>query len=228
MQISMINETSLIIYFSQDPSPPIIEKIISYKAFIQEKFKDIFTDIIASYTSLMVVINPLKINITDFYNQLMELQDSFSQQRFQQTLGKRVDIPVYYGKEVALDAQTVCSHTQLSFEEIIHIHQKQIYHIYAIGFAPGFAYLGKTDSKIHIPRLATPRAKVPALSVGLADWQTAIYPKTSPGGWQVIGRAALKIFDDNLENLTLFNVGDEVRFVSVSQKEFLSLGGQLL
>ncbi len=227
MHISVVNETSLVIYFASEPSAENIAEMLNYKAFVQEKFDDIFTDIVISYTSLMISINPLKINIFDFYEQLTKLKALFLQETNSKTLGKHVEIPVYYGKEVALDAQTVCEYTQLSFEEVVDIHQQQTYHIYAIGFAPAFAYLGQTASQIHVPRLASPRLKVPALSVGLADWQTAIYPKTSPGGWQIIGRAAFKIFDAKEKNLTFLDVGDEVKFTAVSQKEFLSLGGQL-
>ena len=102
------------------------------------------------------------------------------------------------------------------------------YRVYAIGFAPGFAYLGNTDKRIEIPRKQTPRLRVPAGSLAIADRQTAIYPKQSPGGWQIIGRTPISLIDFQRENLTVFEMGAQVSFTPIDKATFLDTGGVLL
>ncbi|MGF1806915.1 5-oxoprolinase subunit PxpB, partial [Aliivibrio sifiae] len=138
-----------------------------------------------------------------------------------------IELPVYYGKEVSLDAEEISRHTGLSFDEIVSIHSSQEYRVYAIGFAPGFAYLGNTDPRIHIPRKSTPRLSVPAGSLAIAEQQTAIYPKSSPGGWQVIGRTPINLIDFNRENLTVFEMGAKVIFKPISREEYIAMGGEI-
>ncbi|HBC33414.1 MAG TPA: allophanate hydrolase subunit 1, partial [Marinobacter adhaerens] len=138
-----------------------------------------------------------------------------------------VELPVYYDREVGLDLEDVCEHAGLSRDEVVRIHSEQLYQVYAIGFAPGFAYLGSTDERIAIPRKSTPRLKVPTGSVGIAGTQTAIYPSCTPGGWQIIGRTPQKMVDWDSDSLALVQVGDQVRFRAISRDEFLELGGNL-
>ena len=96
-----------------------------------------------------------------------------------------------------------------------------------LDFLPGFAYLGKIDEKIAMPRVITPRKLVPKGSVAIADFQTAVYPKDSPGGWNIIGKTTFEFFDKNLKNLSPLSVGDKIKFNPISKKEFLALGGVL-
>ena len=105
-------------------------------------------------------------------------------------------------------------------EEIIQLHTATIYHVYMIGFLPGFAYMGKVNQKIASPRRSQPRTSVAAGSVGIAGEQTGIYPLTSPGGWNIIGRTPIKIFDAGKEDAALFQPGDEVSFYSITEDEF--------
>ncbi|MBD3831176.1 MAG: carboxyltransferase domain-containing protein, partial [Arcobacter sp.] len=140
---------------------------------------------------------------------------------------KIVEIDVYYGTEVGFDLEYLSSKTTLSIEEIIKIHSNKLYDVYAIGFLPGFAYLAKVDEKIAFPRLSTPRKIVPKGSVAIADFQTAIYPQQSPGGWNIIGKTTFELFDKKLENLSPLNVGDKVKFNPISKEEFLVQGGVL-
>jgi len=102
------------------------------------------------------------------------------------------------------------------------------YRVYAIGFAPGFAYLGEVDARIAAPRLATPRKKVPKGAVAIADRQTAVYPAVSPGGWNLIGLCPVDMFNPNAKPTMPVQVGDKVQFKSIEREEFLSLGGQLI
>jgi KipI family sensor histidine kinase inhibitor len=115
----------------------------------------------------------------------------------------------------------------LSIEEVVSIHQQSEYRVYAIGFAPGFAYLGELDSRIAAPRLATPRQKVPRGAVAIADRQTAVYPAESPGGWNLIGLCPEPMFDPGVEPSMPVQVGDRVRFKAISRESYLDMGGLL-
>jgi len=140
---------------------------------------------------------------------------------------EEVVLPVYYGPEVALDLEYIARECQLSTEEVIRLHSEQIYRVYAIGFSPGFAYLGNTPDQLRVARKATPRLKVPAGSLGIADNQTAIYPAQTPGGWQIIGRTPLEMIDWDSQTLTRVKVGDRVRFEPVDRDTFIAMGGRL-
>lgn len=130
---------------------------------------------------------------------------------------KLIEIPVIYDGE---DLEFVATHSQLSIEDVIYIHTQATYRVFMMGFLPGFAYLGGMDERIATPRKSTPRTKVPAGSVGIAGKQTGIYPLESPGGWQLIGRTALSLFDMDSPNPTLLKAGDLVRFYDANRKDF--------
>ncbi len=112
-------------------------------------------------------------------------------------------------------------------EEVIKIHTSKDYLIYMLGFLPGFSYLGGLDERIHTPRLANPRIRIPAGSVGIGGSQTGIYPLDSPGGWQLLGLTPVKTYDPERENPILFEAGDYIRFVPVSEEEYLKIKEQV-
>lgn len=227
MQISPLNENSVMVIFADKANARLTQHITQFNAEIQLHFGEYITGIIPSYTTLMVGVNHLKIELADFIRQLEQLAKNFKPDDTVVSQGKLIEIPVYYGKDVALDADEICTHTGLSFDEIIQIHSSQSYAVYAIGFSIGFAFLGKTDAKITMARKQTPRLEIPAKSVALADNQTAIYPKVSPGGWQIIGRTPIELIDFNRSELSIFNVGDQVKFQPISQQKFIAMGGEL-
>ena len=119
------------------------------------------------------------------------------------------------------------NHGHLSINGVIKRHNETVYRAYAIGFTPGFAFLGNTPDELHVPRKTTPRLKVPVGSVAIAENQTAVYPSVTPGGWQIIGRTPVNLIDWGSENLALIAMGDAVRFEAISRDEFLVQGGQL-
>lgn len=123
-----------------------------------------------------------------------------------------VKIPVNFAPGCALDLEFVAERNNLTRREIIEIFTAQNYRVFMLGFLPGFAYLGEIDRRISTPRKPSPRLKVPKGSIGIAGRQTGIYPLESPGGWQIIGRTDLEIFDVKKENPTLLQVGDLVKF----------------
>ena len=142
------------------------------------------------------------------------VEDILARENFTKTkLGPLLEIPVHYGGENGPDMERICKTAKLSIDEVITQHSEQTYRICMMGFIPGFTFLSPAPKALHHPRLATPRAKVPAGSIGIANWQTGIYGLESPGGWQIIGRTPLSIFDAKRETPFLLNAGDRVRFI---------------
>ena len=133
---------------------------------------------------------------------------------------KVYEIPVCYGGEYGPDIQNIADHAGLSVEEVIDIHTSRDYLIYMLGFLPGFTYLGGLDERIHTPRLANPRIKIAAGSVGIGGSQTGIYPMDSPGGWQLMGLTPVKTYDPEREIPILVEAGDYIRFVRIDEDEF--------
>ena len=128
-----------------------------------------------------------------------------------------VEVPVVYGGEFGPDLDFVSLHTRLPVEEVIRLHSGGEYPVYMIGFTPGFPYLGGMDGRLASPRLETPRTRIPMGSVGIAGEQTGIYPQESPGGWRIIGRTPLRLFDLQREPPCLLSPGDVVRFVPIER-----------
>jgi KipI family sensor histidine kinase inhibitor len=229
--VSIAGENALIIYFSDKPSAIISAEIQQVEYLIRQSMPTVIIDLVPSYASLLVLFD---LSLTDHH---------FVRQTLRQCLAKRhnnlkinssnsnldrlIELPAYYGQEVGIDLAVVAKHAQLSVEEVITLHQSTEYRVYAIGFAPGFAYLGDVDSRIATPRLATPRAKVPRGAIAIADQQTAVYPAQSPGGWNIIGLCPTRMFDANQEPTMPVQVGDRVKFTEINQQEFLALGGEL-
>jgi inhibitor of KinA len=135
--------------------------------------------------------------------------------------GHSFRIPVCYGGEYGPDLEWVARQKELSAEEVIRIHHSGSYRIYMVGFLPGFPYLGKTDSRLEVPRKDRP---VPVMggAVGIAGIQTGIYPLSSPGGWQIIGRTPVRLFDWQADPPIRFQCGDEIEFYPISREEFVS------
>ncbi len=136
------------------------------------------------------------------------------------TPGRLLEIPVCYHPTLGPDLQALALKKGLSPVELVRIHTGSEYRVYMLGFLPGFPYMGAVDARIEAPRLASPRQSVPAGSVGIAGRQTGIYPLNSPGGWNLIGRTPLRIFDPQKPDPALFRLGDRVRFVAISLSEF--------
>jgi len=138
-------------------------------------------------------------------------------------VGRDVEIPVCYEPEFALDMKDLSETLQLPWQEVVERHLKAEYQVLMIGFAPGHAYMGGLDPKLSVPRRATPRALVPAGSVAIANDQTVVYPYAISGGWSVIGRTPLRVFDAARELPSLFGNGDRVRFRAIGKAEFLRI-----
>lgn len=133
-----------------------------------------------------------------------------------------ITIPVCYGGDYGPDLEELAAFHGFTASQVVDLHSGAAYHVYMIGFAPGFPYLGGLDARLHTPRLSEPRQKVPAGSVGIADQQTGVYPIDSPGGWRLIGRTPLSLFDPTRSNPFLISPGSTVRFLPITRDAFES------
>ena len=222
MQIKQVSHDTLMIYFNNVISKDNQNRVKNaYKSILH---LENLIDIIPSYSSILVNYDFFKYDFEDLKKILIEKIDLKYDEL---TLAEVLNIDVYYGLEVGYDLSTISKEKKLSIDEIIKLHSNKMYDVYAIGFLPGFAYLGEVEEKISFPRLTTPRRVVPKGSVAIANTQTAIYPQNSPGGWNIIGKTVFECFDKNLKNLSPFKVGQKVKFNPITKEEFLFQGGVL-
>ncbi|MFN2603277.1 MAG: 5-oxoprolinase subunit PxpB [Gemmatimonadaceae bacterium] len=169
------------------------------------------TEIVAAYATLGVFYDPLRVNFDQLRDQLRPIveQSRDSQTTASNSPARMIRIPVWYNGE---DLAEVAERTEHTVDEVIELHSAREYHVYVIGFVPGFAYLGEIDPSLILPRRSTPRKRVPAGSVGIAEAQTGVYPFETPGGWNLIGRTDTKMFDAERAEPALLKVGDRVVF----------------
>ena len=175
-------------------------------------------NIIPSFNKIVIIFENSEIRDQNKEKITLEISDIKSQ--YQKSANKTWKIPACYDESFALDLKLIQQLHQITKEEIINLHTSESYYTYYIGFMPGFPYLGDIPSQLITPRLATPRIKIPARSIGIAKNHTCIYPKISPGGWNIIGQIPFDIFDLQNPNPSLFLPGDKVSFFSVNHKEF--------
>ena len=175
-------------------------------------------DLAPTYCSILVYYDPLRIAVGDLQRRLTILSESPTQEASE--VARVVEIPSLYGGEHGPDLDFVASHNNLSQQEVIGIHTGSDYLVYMLGFNPGFPYLGGMSERIATPRLSTPRVKIPAGSVGIAESQTGVYPLDSPGGWRLIGRTPVPIFDPNRDPPAIAQAGDFVRFVAIDEGRY--------
>lgn len=178
--------------------------------------------VIPTYRSLLILFDPLMISRLELQNAIDSLmtEATLSEDETKEIIARVVMIPTLYGGEAGPDLEFVARHNQLTPDEVIEIHTAIAYKIYMIGFTPGFPYLGGMSERIAAPRLTTPRSRIPAGSVGIAGTQTGLYPQASPGGWQLIGRTPLQVFDPAKPEPFLYKAGDYLRFEPISVAEY--------
>ncbi len=230
MKIQIAGENALILYFADTVSDDVSQKIQDMAKGLSRHVGNVLIDMVPSYASLMVIFNPLLTDHLKVRLLIREVIREAAQGASQQNTdakGSVITLPAYYGLDAAPDLENLAENAGLSCQEVIDIHTAMQYRVYAIGFAPGFAYLGEVDARIAAPRLATPRKKVPKGAVAIADRQTAVYPAVSPGGWNLIGLCPVDMFNPNANPTMPVQVGDKVQFKSIEREEFLSLGGTL-
>ncbi|MGI6604883.1 MAG: 5-oxoprolinase subunit PxpB [Firmicutes bacterium] len=218
-------ERALVVEFGDEIDPEINGQVRALTAALTAQPLAGVVDVVPSYRSLLVEFDPLTLNPEELERQIQELLTSLSELNL--PAPQVTVVPVCYGREYGPDLPFVADHTGLNPEEIISIHSGTDYLIYVIGFTPGYCYLGGMDERLTTPRLKIPRTKVPAGSVGIGNKQTGIYSITSPGGWQIIGRTPLKLYDPYGVSPFLLTAGNYVRFRPVDKEEYDEIAAQV-
>jgi len=190
----------------------------------EAEFGAMLVDLVPSYTTLLVVFDPLRLSPASARQRLAALLADLEPETVAAG-GEVRELPTWYDPSVGPDLERVARHAGMSVEAVIDCHAGQEYRVFALGFAPGFAFMGLLDERLEVPRLDTPRQKVPVNSVAIAGRQTAAYPAVTPGGWNLLGRTAARLFDRDREGFSLLKVGDRVRFVPVDRATFERQGG---
>ncbi|OPJ57641.1 5-oxoprolinase subunit PxpB [Clostridium oryzae] len=223
--IMQISETIALVEFGKKIDKAINRKVRIFCAYLDENpFKGL-VEYVPYFSGVSINYDPMMINSDKPFRAVkFILEEILSKLEFSSDYEEHVvEIPVCYGGELGPDIEFVAEVNKLSVDEVIKIHSKGDYLVYMIGFAPGFPYLGGLSEKIFTPRRKTPRTAIPQGSVGIAGSQTGIYPIETPGGWQIIGRTPLRLFDLYREDKTLLKCGDIARFNPISYDEYLKL-----
>jgi KipI family sensor histidine kinase inhibitor len=214
----LMGDRGLLLEFGDEISSAVNEKVRRMALAIQAEAIEGIIETVPTYRSLLILYNPLIFSIVELKKRLIRLEEGLRQISFPDP--KLTKIPVVYGGPMGPDLEGVAQYHQISPEEVIRLHCSKPYFIYMIGFMPGFPYMGELPDGLATPRLKTPRLSVPAGSVAIAQRQTGIYSMESPGGWQILGRTPVKLFDPEEDSPALLKMGDIVQFYSISEKEF--------
>ncbi len=174
-------------------------------------------DTIPTYRSILVLYDVAQVSFGELMDRLSEVEGSSHE--LPEENANVVHLPVLYGGDYGPDLEYVAQNAEMEVDEVIELHSGTEYPVYMMGFTPGFPYLGGMSERIATPRLDTPRGVIPSGSVGIAEAQTGVYPIESPGGWRLIGRTPLRLFDVNRTPPSLIEAGDRVRFVPLSGEE---------
>ena len=217
--ISSVGDRAISIDFGQVIDPTINRHIRQTIERIKELQLEGIIELVPTYCALLVEYDAMLY----FYSEICNIIEPTLEEGMTNTTNEMVtvvEVPTVYGGEFGPDLSFVASHNHLSEDEVISIHSGTDYLVYMLGFIPGFTYLGGMDPRIATPRLSSPRTLIPAGSVGIAGEQTGTYPSDSPGGWQIIGRTPVTMYDMSKAQAALLKAGDYVRYVPIDESEF--------
>ncbi|MCB0685606.1 MAG: 5-oxoprolinase subunit PxpB [Saprospiraceae bacterium] len=217
-----LGDDALLINFEQKINREINQEVAKLTSYLRKKKVDGIRYYIPAYCSLTVGYDPVKWNFTDLTERIRRFSDKTYRESLEYN-SRFWKIPVCYDPQYALDLPALASEKNVSEEQIVTWHLSCKYQVYMLGFLPGFVYLGDLPETLHCQRKKQPRMKVPAQSVALAGAQTGIYPSSAPGGWQIIGKTPLSIFNPENEEPFLFQMGDQVLFYQVDNTDFLEI-----
>jgi inhibitor of KinA len=230
-RIFPLGDSALTVDFGNLIDQTVSREVIGLFSRMKEEAIPHVTDLVPAYSSLTIHYDVFSIREenpgeTAFDYMTRQVEKVLDRENYHDSPeGRLVRVPVCYGGVFGPDLAELAGAKGLSEEEVIRVHGSVRYRVYMIGFLPGFAYMGQVDERIAMPRKAQPRTHVAGGSVGIAGRQTGIYPLDSPGGWQIIGRTPLRLFDANSENTVLFQPGDMVEFYSISEHELENYQG---
>ncbi|WP_052255365.1 5-oxoprolinase subunit PxpB [Salinicoccus sp. YB14-2] len=224
MDIRRYSENSITIYIGDEINEDTNKKLVHLKNELEKMEIDGVSEIVISYTSLIIYYDIFKTTGKDVENVLKKMDLAKLEKRSLKY--NLVEIPVCYGGEYGPDL-ALFDDNGLSPEEVIELHSNTEYLVYMLGFMPGFPYLGGLDERLFKDRLDNPRTRIPAGSVGIGGKQTGMYPFTSPGGWNLLGRTPIPLFDENREPQILYEAGDRIIYRAIDEKEYKQLQQQV-
>jgi inhibitor of KinA len=211
MNIERFGEAGLRIILGQSIDEQTHESVRRFFLYVRSLNIAGIIDIVPSFRSCLVLFDNCQVRYDYLCDLIATARDAWNNLPLPEV--RRVEIPVRYGGDYGPDMDFVSSYSGLSAEEIIEIHCSSLYRVYAVGFMPGFPYLGPLDKRLYVPRQETPVLKVSQGSVGIAQFQTGIYPFESPAGWRIIGRTMVRLFDPFVPPFSFLSFGDTVRFI---------------
>ena len=226
MRIEPLGDSALIVRLTDHFDPETsLDAVIAAVRQIEAAAIPGVIELAPAYTTLAVFFDPARTGSFDELKTTVEhaLQTSLEPARPRAGGESVIEVPVCYEDEFAPDLNDVAQHTGLSQDEIIRRHADATYRVACVGFTPGFPYLSGLPPALATPRHASPRKEIPAGAVAIGGTQTGVYPRKSPGGWNIIGRTPLQLFDVERESPALFHTGDQVRFRQISREEFEKL-----
>lgn len=219
-RIYPIHDHALTIEFSTLISEEVHRKVMQMKRVIEKNSFDGLVELVPAYTSLTVYFRPPASQIE--VHAILQEQASNLEESDEEEVHRKIEIPVCYDPSLAVDLEIVMQSTGLDHDSIVRLHTENEFKVYMIGFMPGFAYMGTLPSALEIGRKKTPSLNIPSGSVAIAGKQTGIYPSTSPGGWNVIGRTPVRMFDPEQPPYSYLQAGDRVRFKAISLPDYES------
>lgn len=225
MRFTHVNENSVLLTIEEPSTLESTCRLGRLAKKLNEYFRGALIDVTPSYSSILFEYRISEIDLDQFYTLATDLWDNLGESKKQSE--QVLELPVYYHEEVAPDLVELAAALSLEPDELIRIHSGRSYLVCAIGFAPGFGFLGELDERIRYPRRETPRQQVVAGSVGIAGKQTGIYPLDSPGGWQIIGNCPTPLFSVSNPTVLPFRVGDYIRFRPIGREEFFTIKGEV-
>jgi len=214
----LMGDRGLLLEFGDEVSHEINEKVRRMAIAIRFEAIEGIIETIPTYRSLLIIYDPLTLPLVQLKKRVQKIEEELREIPLPEPRLTR--IPAVYGGIYGPDLELVAQYHQITPEEVVRLHTSKPYFIYMIGFMPGYPYMGELPDRLVMPRLKTPRLSVPKGSVAIAQKQTGIYSMESPGGWQIIGRTPVELFDPQKEPPSLLQMGDLVQFEPISEKEF--------
>jgi inhibitor of KinA len=215
------SDQSLLVYFGQQITLEAHQHVMRLLRLLESEPVEGIRNLHPAYCSVLIKFDALKLGHGELEATLRPYLARLKDVRLPGP--RQVEIPVCYGEEYGPDLNEVAALHGLAPAQVIELHVSPAYEVYFLGFMPGFAYLGELPAALVTPRLATPRRRVPAGSVGIAGSQTGIYPFATPGGWRLLGRTPIQMFRADRGAMSLLSIGDRVRFTPVSREQFAAL-----
>ena len=220
-RIHAAGDAALVVELPAAIDPDVNAWCVAFADAVTRSCGSALRDAVVGYCSVTVYFDPLQVDPEWLEEKLQESAAATESVRAE--TGQHIEVPVVYGGASGPDLDDVARFAGCSVDEVIARHAAVLYRVYLVGFVPGFAYMAVVDPRIAAPRRPTPRTVVPAGSVAIAGRQTGIYPSSTPGGWNIIGRTPLRPFDPSRSEPVLFKAGDTIRFRAVSETEFARL-----